>query len=299
MLDTAACGWDGDIAQCAPQVSCNTRGTRCLGVAKHEDELLTAKSHGCIPGTGDAPQLGCDPLQHGVSRGMATAVVDALEVVEVDEHDAQWHAPPPAVGNLELTRLAQPAAVVETGETIGHRAPRQLLVELGVVPGHRGGVAEQRRGLEVLVGESIEAHAPAVEHAELVVSCEERDEQQRLVLKRRVRHCSRCRVRTRIAEILWRAKREGPSIDAHGKREHVSHDLGRLASRGERGDEAMMVVIRLVDGEVVDGDDALQLLGDGRENALRIVLRLQRERRARQGMGKALRCRQCRVRFAP
>jgi hypothetical protein len=61
----------------------------------------------------------------------------------------------------------------------------------------------------------------------------------------------------------------------------------------ERRHEAMLVVVRLVDRQIVHRDHALELLCDSREDPLRVVLGLERKRSATQRVRQALRRRQC------
>ncbi len=138
------------------------RGLRVEDVLDHHGELVSAESCACVL----RPKACLQPARNGdqqvVSRGMAEAVVDRLEVVQVDEENRHQPIAPPRQLERMLHAILEEQAVREPGEGIVKRLVRELLLErtpLGDVASgddHAGdvAVAEQvvEHGLELARG---------------------------------------------------------------------------------------------------------------------------------------------------
>jgi hypothetical protein len=110
---------------------------RCLfgaGRVQEDDELLAAQTHHGVGAAHRCPELHRDPLQEKVSGSVAGAVVDHLEMIEVEEEQGDGLPISRGATEVPLGGIPQPAAVVEVGQRIGHGGIEQLDVELGVVP---------------------------------------------------------------------------------------------------------------------------------------------------------------------
>jgi hypothetical protein len=99
------------------------RGVR---IGQDQNEFLASQSHGGVAGAGDATQLVSHVLQDQVTRRVSTGVVDPLEMIKINEHDAQGRAATPAVRTLALAGFAKPPAVEEPGQTISHGPARVI-----------------------------------------------------------------------------------------------------------------------------------------------------------------------------
>src|SRR5215216_804184 len=88
---------------------------------------------------------------------MPEAVVDALEVVEVREHERQRRAEPERAGKLAGERLLRGAPVREPGECVDQGLSLENSVQAGVLEGGDAVTHEQRRRLDVLDRELLAA----------------------------------------------------------------------------------------------------------------------------------------------
>ena len=120
-------------------------------VVEEDGELVAAEA-----GRGVArPERGGDPHRRGrdedvVAARVAEGVVEDLEVVEVDEQDAER---PAATAAAPLEGLDDPIAeedaIGQAGQAVVQRLVADLVVETGVLEGHRGLAREHRRDLDV------------------------------------------------------------------------------------------------------------------------------------------------------
>ena len=86
---------------------------------EHDGELVTAEPVRLA----DPAQLARDVSEHAVADRMAVAVVDLLEVVEVEEADGQRLARGRGLLELDLELLLEVTVVAETGQRVGQREP--------------------------------------------------------------------------------------------------------------------------------------------------------------------------------
>ena len=123
--------------------------TSLARVAEEDGELLAAVAGRHVvladrPGDG----LG-DRAQDEVADGMPVAVVEALEVVDVDHEDAERVIGPPAAGE-EAAELVEVAAVRQAGQGVGRRSRLRRPVRIGAVERRRG--LDRRAGQDALGG---------------------------------------------------------------------------------------------------------------------------------------------------
>ncbi len=130
------------------------------------------------------PQPCRDPREHAVARRVAEAVVDELEVVEVEEHERQASVRLFGEVELPLQALVEVPVVAEPGERIGQCEPdrAQLAMRRTLIEGDRDQRARERR-------EHVRRPLP------------EDDEHQRGRRHQRERHCREAHVRAHEAEV--------------------------------------------------------------------------------------------------
>ena len=110
----------------------------------------------------DGPERGLDARpgrdQDLVAAGVAERVVEDLEVVEVDEQHRE-RPPSRPLAALEglVDAVPEQDPVREPGQPVVQRLVADLVVEAGVLEGHRGLAREHRRELD---GAGVERAAP-------------------------------------------------------------------------------------------------------------------------------------------
>src|SRR5690606_37651415 len=93
-------------------------------------ELLPAEAGEHVLRTERAHRELCDLAQDQVPRGVAVGVVDALEMVDVEQHERRLRRVSRGEGDLGPQPLVEMEAVVGAGE----RVPRARLVKLAEEP---------------------------------------------------------------------------------------------------------------------------------------------------------------------
>ena len=94
-----------------------------VGNARHEhDERLAVPAAEHVVAAQPPAQPPRDLAQHPIPDGVAVAVVDAPEVVELEHEHARRHARALGAGELGGDRVEHVAAVVEAGQRVGARA---------------------------------------------------------------------------------------------------------------------------------------------------------------------------------
>ena len=247
-----------------------------VGVMEHQEELLTAVADGRVPCAEGGLYRPPDVAQQGVARRVAAPVVDTLEVVEVDQKDADLCPGPGAPRGLSRGQLVPPAVVEQTGQGVRHGAELELGVKLSISPGGSGDVAEQRATLEVFVGELGQAVAPHVDHAQPVVPGHEGDDEHGLFHRRLVLAGNRhgLGVAAGVRAVVRVPAKEGPSSYAAVERDvHLVKPI-EGAARQHAGPKLVAVPVGLEDREAVGADHLRQVLGRDRQDPGRVVLRL-------------------------
>ncbi len=120
----------------------DTEGGLRLGCGQKERELVAADSEGTVGAAQRGPDEAADGGQQLVAGGMSLAVVEALEIVEVE--DGQRERPPVAgrLGDLANELLLEGPVVAEAGERIEARVEARPLVgparlpQVVLEPGH-------------------------------------------------------------------------------------------------------------------------------------------------------------------
>ena len=98
---------------------------------------------------------------------MAEGVVDLLEVVDVEHHDAHVGTEAPASLDLGVERVVEVVAVVQPGELVGHGLEADGLVQVDVLDRHRGLAGQVGEELVFLVVEGL-VRAGDRDHAHLL-----------------------------------------------------------------------------------------------------------------------------------
>ena len=195
-------------------------GARGVGGRDDHRELLAADpADGVRAADGRAQmvgELGEDP----VADAVPVDVVDALEVVDVEHHDADGLVGRRRARQLAAEALVEVAVVVEAGERVGLRLQLEPGADVRVVERERGGVAEAASELELLGSEArVLALAVDVERPLEAAAGDERDDDERLRLDRRARHEADARVEVRLVREHRLAVRARPAGDALAERE--------------------------------------------------------------------------------
>jgi len=80
--------------QCRDEVSTNAfgkeHGVGGLSIRQEHCELVTSQAAGQVERTRVCPQKGSDGREHVVSDNMPVGVVDRLESIHIDHHQAKW-----------------------------------------------------------------------------------------------------------------------------------------------------------------------------------------------------------------
>ena len=125
---------DGALARRWPQAEVaqpvgRHEGVRGLRVGQDDGELVAADAEGAVAvAQGVADAVG-HADEEAVAGGMAFAVVDDLEVVEVDEQQRDRHLVASVELQLAVQLLLEGAMVAEAGETVVQRVLAGLAVE--------------------------------------------------------------------------------------------------------------------------------------------------------------------------
>ena len=102
-----------------------------------DGQLLAAVAGGLVDLAGGLAQHAGHLAQDEIALLVAVGVVDVLEVVEVEQHEAQRLAE--ALGALDLGGhgLLEAAAIEQAGQLVGHRLALDRLVQADILDRHR------------------------------------------------------------------------------------------------------------------------------------------------------------------
>ena len=123
-----------------------------VGLGQDQHELLAAEAARHVATTHGALQQTTEVAQQGVADVVTERIVELLEEVEVDHHDAERAAAAFGAAELALEGLFQIATVEEAGQRIADRLIAQRLAELEIrdgeaeLIGHGGGEPLLRLG---------------------------------------------------------------------------------------------------------------------------------------------------------
>ena len=152
----------GDTDRLADRRLCTLghRGTGCrVGTSDHHRELVAAEAGNRVAGPQQPQQSLADDLQHDVAGRMAEAVVDQLEVVEIEAQHRHGHV----IGEGALDLIAEQCAVAQAGQPVVRGLVQQQGAAVFQLPRHRDqaqhhqteqhdGPAEQHRQLQARAG---------------------------------------------------------------------------------------------------------------------------------------------------
>ena len=166
------------------------------------------------------------------------------------------------------------AVVPEACQRVGLRLALERRADVRVVDRERRGVAEPHREEELVLGELLEAGAVDVERALEPAARNERDDDQRLGIGRRVRDEADPRVELRAVREHGLAVLDRPAgdPDAVGERLVGEHLLRVLAGCEHRTQLALRLV-GLVERDVVERDQLADGVGDPLEQVVERLLR--------------------------
>ena len=212
-----------DVLELHPRDAVDDRVAGCesglLAVAGQEDgELVAAETERLTALAEAARHL----RQHAVARGVAEAVVDPLEVVDVDQADRHGHVLLLGLDQGLLEPLVEVAVVAEAGERVGEGEPHRLQRAEGraLVQGDREQRADERDR----------------EHG---LALPEHDEDQRRRAHQRERHAHRAqRGVDRVPEGPVRARADG------GRRKQDVREEERDGTGGDADDEREVARLR-------------------------------------------------------
>lgn len=146
---------------------------------RHQDrELVAADAEAVIGQAGGLEDLG-DGAEDLVAGGVAEAVVDPLEAVEVKEAEGEGTVVAGGAGELDPEAFIEGAAVGQTGEPVAAATQRLGLVEVGV--GDVGGdqLAQQFERLHVAVVEVVGQRRVDLEHTDRLLAVGQRHAEHR------------------------------------------------------------------------------------------------------------------------
>ena len=160
-------------------------GGHLVRAGQQEDELVAAVARRGVVRPQRSAQRGGDLPQQRVAGEVALLVVDALEVVEVDEHARERVPLADGAGDLLAHAELERAVVQQAGERVGARRGARVLVGLGVAAGDDGQLGDRLERAELLVADvshvaeadaqgAAQAAVPAHRHADLGVEVEVR-----------------------------------------------------------------------------------------------------------------------------
>ena len=156
---------------------------------------------------------------------------------------------------------------------VGLRLMLEPLADLRVVERERGGVGEALRELE-LAGAERRFHSGAVEveHALDLRPRDQRNRDERLRLDRRAGDDRDARMQVRLVRVHRLAATCGPAGDALVERDAGAHDLVRVLVAGEDGRQERLRLVGLVDRDRVVRDQVGERVRDPDEHGVEGLL---------------------------
>jgi hypothetical protein len=120
-------------------------------VRQEDGELVAADAEGAVgPTQGNSHEL-AEAAQDAIAGGMPAAVVDRLEVIEVDEQQRERNSVAQCRGDLAVELLVEGAVVAKARERVPQRVGQGRLVahlQVGLGGDHRGDGAPQRQAAD-------------------------------------------------------------------------------------------------------------------------------------------------------
>ncbi len=241
----------------------------CVGAVdarEDERELLPAEARDDVVLAHGGAQLPGDGDQHLVALGMAVGVVDGLEVVEVDDHDAERALERGRAGDLVPQPLVAGAMVQQTREPVAARLLAQRVAL------SRGLERERRHRREALdlgdLGRGellVDADPVDVQRGHHAVTHDERDRHERLRLHLGPLDDRDDRVLVGALDVARAAVRHHPAGHALIDAARVGHHLLGVRAKCEDRHEHLRGAIDLVDGQLVVVEQLAQVVRDAAE----------------------------------
>ena len=196
---------------------------RSVHTVEQHGELVAADTRAHVALTHERRNMRCDPAQQLVAHGVAVAVVDQAEALQVDrEHRELAQVAAPALGQRAVGVLDEHRAVGQAGEAVVQRVVHELL--LGALA--QVDVAQRPRhaeGVQVLVAAGDAAHQHPARLAVGQADAELHHELRAVALQvaDQARPVGRDLVRMDVAEERFRRARHRPGRHAQDLAEAV------------------------------------------------------------------------------
>lgn len=175
--------WKAGLVETRPKTI--EQGRRCrrrildVDTREHDDELVPAEPAGISPALDRGLQHEADLSQQRIAELVTRPIVDLLEIVAVQDDQADRAAALLRVGELELQPLLEATAVEEPGQRVGESAAALPRERERRVDRRRSVRGQQRCGLGLGAVELTIEPCRSDEHAELLSVRAERRERDR------------------------------------------------------------------------------------------------------------------------
>ena len=155
---------------------------RRLDVLEQDRELVAAEPARRVAGPDDRLDALRDHLERAVALGVPEAIVQELEVVEVDEqHGGVIRAPPAKPVERVVHAILEPGSVGEAGERVAVARSRSSSYRRALSNVTAASRVEQLRELDVARRERVRALRAELHDADRFAADDERDHHQRLL----------------------------------------------------------------------------------------------------------------------
>ena len=152
-----------------------TRADFFIGLRKQDDELIAAVAEGVVDEAEVVLDGAADFGEQAAADEVAAVVIDQLEVVEIEEDDAELVAEAGGAVDLGFDAVVEVARVVEAGAVVGDGEFLDLFDGAGVVDGDGGVVGHGLQEHELIFAEAAGFDVDELDDAEDAVLGGERD----------------------------------------------------------------------------------------------------------------------------
>ena len=236
----------------------------------HEHELLAAQAPDGVAVAHHRAKPRGGEREGAVTLGVPVGVVDALEVVEVDDDHA--HGASVGVRERRAQSLLAAPVVEQAGQAVGPDLLAQMVALARGVVGERGHRREALDELDLLVAERpVGARPVHVQRADHAVVRDQRDGDERLGGLVRAGHHRAQRLEQRVRHVARPAVAHGPARDAAGDRDVLGHDLGHPVADREHRLELVPAREDLVQRQVVMRHEGGEVVRDPAQRSLQRI----------------------------
>ena len=130
------------------------RANGLLGLGKQDDELIATVAEGVVDEAQVALDGAADFGEQAAADEVSVVVIDQLEVVEIEEDDAELVAEAERAVDLGFDAVIEVARVVEAGAVVGDGEFLDLFDGAGVVDGDGGVVGHGLQEHELIFAEA-------------------------------------------------------------------------------------------------------------------------------------------------